>query len=107
MHELQQLGESLLEINDYQRQQLGLSASLIEALDLAKTMTTGNTKRRQLQLIGKLMRDEDADVIRTQLFDLNTQYHHQDTVVSQWIQRFRQDSRQHLSIFERIPISGK
>ncbi len=109
MHQLQYLGESLLNLNNHQRAQLDLSDSLIHALDLAKNMKAGNTKRRQLQLIGKLMRHEDADAMREQLAsfahnDYNYQYY--DNLATQWCQRLMEDSHQYLEqLFEQYPQS--
>ncbi len=55
-HELQALGEALLEFSDAQLATLGLGEALLEALAAARRMRSHEARRRQMQLIGKLMR---------------------------------------------------
>ena len=58
MHELQNLGEALLNLNNQQRDNFPLSAELIEALDEAKRIKKHEALRRHKQFIGKVMRQE-------------------------------------------------
>ena len=63
-HELQSLGESLLEFGDDHLATLGLDEPLLDALRTARRMRSHEARRRQLQLIGKLMRSADVELAR-------------------------------------------
>ena len=67
MHELQTLGEQLAELNAAQLAQIDLSEELREAIADAKRMTKHEARRRQMQYIGRLMRDVDPNYIREKL----------------------------------------
>jgi ribosome-associated protein len=67
MNALQALGEALLDVAPARRAELDLPERLIEALDAAQRITGREARRRQLQFIGRLMRDIDAAPIRTRL----------------------------------------
>lgn len=54
--ELQQLGEALLSLPENRVAALGLDTSLLDALAAARKITNFEGRRRQGQLIGKLMR---------------------------------------------------
>src|SRR5438552_16218966 len=64
---LQTLGEALLNVSPARRAELELPERLIEALDAALRITRREARRRQLQFIGRLMRDIDAASIRKRL----------------------------------------
>jgi ribosome-associated protein len=66
-HELQALGEALLEFSDAQLATLGLGEPLVEALAAARRMRSHEARRRQMQLIGKLMRSADVERARVAL----------------------------------------
>lgn len=68
--ELQALGEALLELRRDLFEPLDLPAKLIDALSELKRITNFEGKRRQAQLVGKLMRqleDEQIDAVRAAL----------------------------------------
>jgi ribosome-associated protein len=67
MHELQALGAALLELPPSQLDALGLDAELARALREAHAITSHEARRRQLQYIGRLMREIDAEPIRAAL----------------------------------------
>src|SRR5437016_8090145 len=67
MNALQALGEALLNVAPARRAELDLPERLIDALDAAQRITGREARRRQLQFIGRLMRDLDAAPIRTRL----------------------------------------
>jgi ribosome-associated protein len=67
MHELQTLGAALLRLSPAQRDRLGLPEHLAAALREAQRITSHEAKRRQLQYIGRLMREVDAEPIRAAL----------------------------------------
>ena len=63
-HELQALGKQLLEMPDNRLDDIGMSERLREALDAYKKTKSFEGKRRQLQFIGKVMREVDAEPLR-------------------------------------------
>lgn len=67
MHALQDIGESLVQLDSRRLIELDLSDSLMEAVLEAKRIRKHGALRRQMQLIGKLMRDVDAQPIRKKL----------------------------------------
>jgi ribosome-associated protein len=67
MHELQALGNELVALSAHQLETMDLPAELYEAVRNAHTMTKHEARRRQLQFIGRLMRDIDPGPIREQL----------------------------------------
>ena len=70
---LQELGKKLVELSVDQLQQLQLPDDLKSAVLEAKHIKKHGAIRRQLQYIGRLMRDVDADDIQTQ-YDNATQH---------------------------------
>ncbi len=67
MHELQALGEALLDLPEAQLEALQLPEALARALREAKTISAHGARRRQIQYIGRLMRDVDPAPIRERL----------------------------------------
>jgi ribosome-associated protein len=67
MHELQDLGSTLVALKADQLARIDLPEELAEAVRFARTITKHEAKRRQLQYIGRLMREVDPDPIRAQL----------------------------------------
>lgn len=67
MLELQALGATLLELPAARLAMLGLPDALAAALREAQRISSREGKRRQLQYIGRLMRDVDAEPIRVAL----------------------------------------
>jgi len=65
--ELQQLGESLIELSPGELDELDLPEKLRDAIDIAKRITANGGLYRQKQFIGKLMRKLDAEPIRLAL----------------------------------------
>ena len=63
-HELQALGEALLELGDEHLGSLGLDETLVDAIRAARKMRSHEARRRQMQLIGKLMRSADVELAR-------------------------------------------
>lgn len=64
---LQKLGEELIELKDEELGELPLDGELCAAVRTARSMRSRGALRRQRQLIGKLMRNADADAIRAAL----------------------------------------
>jgi ribosome-associated protein len=61
---LQKLGEELLELPDSRLDAIGMDDNLRQALRAAKKITAHGGRKRQLQYIGKLMRQVDAEPLR-------------------------------------------
>jgi ribosome-associated protein len=62
--ELQKLGEQLLTLRDELFTRLALPEKLVEALDEVRRITNFEGRRRQMQYVGKLMRNLDEDVLQ-------------------------------------------
>ncbi len=67
MLELQNIGEQLAELNKDQLKQLELPENLREAINEVKKMTKFGAINRQMQYIGRLMRDVDTAPIIAKL----------------------------------------
>ena len=70
MHELQALGVALVALPEGMLQAMALDAKLLEAVLEAKRITAHEGKRRQIQYIGRLMRDVDPAPIRARMAEL-------------------------------------
>ncbi len=67
MLELQSLGAALVALPESQLARMQLEAALLQAVMQAKRIKSHEGRRRQLQYIGRLMREVDAAPIRAQL----------------------------------------
>jgi len=67
MLELQELGSQLVELPEAQVAAMALEPALEQAVLEARRMKSHEAKRRQLQYIGRLMREVDAEPIRERL----------------------------------------
>ncbi len=67
MHDLQALGEALVGLDRARLAQLGLPERLVDAIDDARGITRHEARRRQLQYVGRLMRDVDPAPIAAAL----------------------------------------
>jgi ribosome-associated protein len=67
MHELQSLGEALVQLSAPRLTALGLPERLADAIEQARAIGKHEARRRQMQYIGRLMRDVDPDPIRAHL----------------------------------------
>ena len=63
-HDLQALGAALLEMSDDHVASLGLDEKLVDALRAHRKIRSHEARRRQMQLIGKLMRSVDVEPVR-------------------------------------------
>ena len=70
MHELQALGAALAQLPDSQLKKMRLGERLLQAILEAKAIKSHEAKRRQMQYIGRLMREVDAAPIRAQLAEV-------------------------------------
>ena len=67
MHELQRLGVELVALSESLLGDMALDAPLLGAILEAKRIRSHEAKRRQMQYIGRLMRDVDPGPIRERL----------------------------------------
>ena len=67
MHDLQSLGVALVALDPARLDSLGLPERLVEAIAQARTITKHEGRRRQLQYVGRLMRDVDPGPIQATL----------------------------------------
>ena len=67
MLDLQSLGAALVALPESQLNGLGLQSPLLDAVMEAKRITSHEAKRRQLQYVGRLMREVDPEPIRAAL----------------------------------------
>lgn len=89
MHALQSLGEELVRLAPERLARMELPESLHAAILEAQRITQRGALRRQLQYVGRLMRDVDASPIRQQLALLQTGQA-QDAAFSRRAQRWRE-----------------
>ena len=113
-HALQQLGAQLVDLPESVWSMLELPASLVAALSEARRLHVRGGRKRQLQFIGKLMRDIDPEPIRNYFEQerLKTrklaQAHHEleawrdrlieegDPAIEAFLEQHAQADRQHL-----------
>ena len=74
MDELKKLGMELLEFSDDALRQLQLPETLLEALRTGKRITSNNARKRQMQYIGKLLKDLDATPLHAAVDASNHQH---------------------------------
>lgn len=67
MHELQQLGAALVDLSAAHLEHMTLPEQLAQAVHAARRISSHEAKRRQVQFIGRLMRELDPEPIRAQL----------------------------------------
>src|SRR5438105_8186511 len=67
MHALQDLGEALVALSPARLARLSLPERLADAVVEARSITKWEARRRQMQFIGRLMRNVDAEPIRAHL----------------------------------------
>ena len=113
-HALQQLGAQLIELPESVWSMLELPASLVAALSEARRLHARGGRKRQLQFIGKLMRDIDPEPIRNYFEQVRlktrklAQAHHEleawrdrlieegDPAIETFLEQHAQADRQHL-----------
>jgi ribosome-associated protein len=74
MDELKKLGMELLDFSDDALRQLQLPETLLEAIRTGKRITSKNARKRQLQYIGKLLKDIDASPLHEAVDARNHQH---------------------------------
>jgi ribosome-associated protein len=93
MHALQDLGIALVELDGRRLAEMAAAANLperlVDAIVQARGITAWGGRKRQLQYIGKLMRDIDPEPIRRQL-DAWAHGHHLDVARERAIESWRE-----------------
>ena len=74
MHALQKVGEQLVALKEKELLQYNLPEILLNAIIAAQTIKQHGAKKRQLQYIGKLMREIDAQPIIAKLEERQLQF---------------------------------
>lgn len=99
---LQALGLELVELGDKHLAQIGLEGRLADAIYEARGMKHREGRRRQLQFIGKLMREEDHEVIQAKLDkvkNIGRQMSHTQHQTEVWRDRLLNDGNNALQEF--------
>ena len=94
MHELQSLGERLVELNSGQLDSIDLPEPLREAVDEAQRIKGHEARRRQMQYIGRLMREVDPALIQEKLAGWEGQSRAQaarEHEIADWRERLMED----------------
>ena len=94
MHALQALGEQLVELTPEQLGELALPERLADAIAAAKRINGFEARRRQMQYIGRLMREVDAAPIAERIADLKVaarRANAQHQAAEQWRERLLAD----------------
>jgi ribosome-associated protein len=87
-HALQTLGASLLDLSDERLRTLPLGDRLLDAVKLARTIRAREGRRRQIQYIGRLMREINSEAIREAL-EGDQARHRADTAIMHAAERWR------------------
>lgn len=99
---LQELGEHLILLKNSELDSIGLSEELLVAVRAAAKMKAHGALRRQKQLIGKLMRQADAELIRARLASLSARELREKRLFAkaeQWRDSLLQDAQSALDKF--------
>lgn len=100
---LQQLGEYLIPLKNSDLDSIGLNDELLVAVRTAAKITSHGALRRQKQLIGKLMRQTDADLIRARLEQLSARERHEKRLFAKaerWRDTLLRDGKTGIEQFE-------
>lgn len=90
MHALQALGEALVELKPAQLARIELPERLADAVAQARRISGFEARRRQLQYIGKIMRDVDAGAIAEHVERIRNDRQHENArhhEIEQWRDR--------------------
>jgi ribosome-associated protein len=96
-HALQELGARLIEFSEAQLATLPITDAVIDAIREYRNLPNSHgAKKRQLQYIGRVMRDCDFDAVQLAIDKLQFPHHFaapkkQDKPQSKWAQRLMQD----------------
>jgi ribosome-associated protein len=100
MFELQDLADELIKIIPKKIAQLPLSEILMREIELGRKLPSGNSRRRQVQRIAKILRAENLDEIKSALAgqELDDRKSHQSiSPTQQWCAKLIENGRESLS----------
>ncbi|WP_250464500.1 ribosome biogenesis factor YjgA [Microbulbifer litoralis] len=107
MHELQELGRQLAELGRAQLAEVPLEADMREAIETLHRIKSNEARRRQMQYIGKLMRNTDAEAIEavlTRFKERDQQHLRFDRMAEDWRKRLLEEGKAAQSeFFDRYP----
>jgi ribosome-associated protein len=105
MHELQDLGEALVALDARRLRELASEAELperlVDAIVEARSITAWGARKRQLQYVGRLMRDIDPAPVRRRL-DAWAHGHDQDTARQHALEQLREELLRDPSALEAL-----
>lgn len=114
MEALQKIGEALVALPEAQLKKIPLENPLLDAIMTARSLKSHEAKRRQLQYIGKIMRNIDVEPVQAALEKVQNksregkaQFHQierwrdrliaeGDTALEQFIEQYPDADRQHI-----------
>ena len=101
--ELQKLGEALLTLGAERFERLQLPEKLVDALEASRRITNFEGKRRQLQYVGKLMRQLDEETLQAARAALDEQQHGsaRDSLALHEAERWRDALIEHDEAFQQ------
>lgn len=100
---MQELGEKLIALKGDELDALSLDKGLSKAVRQAAAIKSHGALRRQKQLIGKLMRQVDAECIRAALLQMGSREHQSKRVFAaaeRWRDRLINDGADAMATFE-------
>lgn len=125
MLNLQKIGETLVALPGPQLKKIPLPSILADAVEMARSLTSHEAKRRQLQYIGRLMREIDPEPIQEALSKVQDRHQqskahfHQierwrdkliaegDKQLEEFLNQYATSDRQHLRQLVRNAQQGK
>ncbi|GAA6166217.1 ribosome biogenesis factor YjgA [Sessilibacter corallicola] len=108
--QLQELGDQLTQLNETQMLELQLDDALLDAVKIAKKMKASNSRRRQIQFIGKLIRNRDPEALiqafeqLTQEKENHVQVHH---LCENWRDRLLEDMNELQAFLDQYPNADR
>lgn len=100
MFELQDLADELIKTLPRKLTKLPLSEILAREIELGKNLPSGNSRRRQVQRIAKILRAENLEEIKTALIEQQAEHrknHQSISPTQQWCTKLINDGREVLS----------
>jgi ribosome-associated protein len=108
MHRLQSLGERLLTLRADQLASIPMTERLRAAIDESRRISSNEARRRHLQFIGKLMRDNDEEAIQQALDRLDPSsalFIREQQQAEAWRERLIRDDQAVLEWFDTYPTT--
>ncbi|GLS25428.1 ribosome biogenesis factor YjgA [Marinibactrum halimedae] len=110
MKGLQDLGSELTELSDNHLATVPLSTNLQEAIALARKLKAGSARKRQVQYIAKLLRNDDFESIKAALDAIKDRSRLQTKslhVAEQWRDRLLQEPSTSALFLEEYPTANR